>query len=162
MPAITEAVETHGGMEFVVISDAFPRNAPPFMQKVPWRKETEAAEVAAFDIGLMPLPDNPWTRGKCGFKLLLYAACGVPAVASPVGVNSEIVSDGETGILASSPEQWTQALLALGRDAGLRNDMGKAGRARAEAVYSTRIVIAEWARILKAAAEGRPAQRRNP
>ena len=66
-----------------------------------WREETETAEVGDFDIGIMPLRDDAWSRGKCGFKLIEYLACGVPAVASPVGVNSRIVADGETGFLCT-------------------------------------------------------------
>ena len=101
-----------------------------------WREETEIAEVQGFDIGIMPLPDDSWSRGKCGFKLIQYMACGLPVVASPVGVNSEIVKPEETGFLATSPAEWKHALTELVAGAELRAKLGAAARARAEADYS--------------------------
>ncbi len=157
---VTEAIERVAGagegVEFAVVSDAFPSRRPPFMKCIEWKAENEAAEVAAFDIGIMPLPDNPWTRGKCGFKLLLYGACGVASVASPVGVNPEIIRDGETGLLPSSAAEWERSLVKLVNDAALRNRMGQAARERVEKFYSTRVVVKRWASILKAAAHGTP------
>jgi glycosyltransferase involved in cell wall biosynthesis len=91
------------------------------------------------DIGLMPLPDEPWARGKCGYKLIQYMACGLPVIASPVGVNSEIVVPGETGIFATSPAEWKAALEQLVRDKAMRRRMGMAGRQRAEDFYSLRV-----------------------
>jgi len=80
---------------------------------VPWSEATEAADLQAFDIGLMPLPDDEWTRHKCGLKVLQYMAAGVPAVASPVGVNAEIIRHGINGWLAGTPEEWTSVLRLL-------------------------------------------------
>lgn len=101
-----------------------------------WSEEREVESVQGFDIGIMPLPDDPWSRGKCGFKLIQYMACGLPVVASPVGGNREIVRYGECGFLASSAEEWKNALTRLVGDFELRRKMGQAGRARAEADYS--------------------------
>ena len=103
---------------------------------VDWHEATEIEEVQRMDVGIMPLPDEAWARGKSGYKLVQYMACGLPVVASPVGVNAEIVLEGETGFLARSPEQWRHALVALLDDAALRRRMGQAGRRRAEAQYS--------------------------
>lgn len=100
-----------------------------------WSEHKEIADVQSFDIGIMPLPDDPWSRGKCGFKLIQYMACGLPVVASPVGVNREIVTEG-TGFLASTPQEWKAALERLVGSAELRAGLGAAGRARAEADYS--------------------------
>ncbi len=101
-----------------------------------WSPENEIAEAATFDIGLMPLPDDPWTRGKCGFKALQYLALGIPAVCSPVGVNTEIVRDGETGLLANSSTEWKTALSKLVESSELRQQLGNQGRTHVEENYS--------------------------
>ena len=106
----------------------------PF-QALEWREDTEVAQLQRFDIGIMPLPDEPWERGKCGYKLIQYMACGLPVVASPVGVNTDIVEPGANGFLASSPEQWVEAIRALVLDIGLRRRMGDEGRRRVEQTY---------------------------
>jgi glycosyltransferase involved in cell wall biosynthesis len=105
----------------------------------PWRAASEVADLADIDIGVMPLDDTEWERGKCGLKALQYMALGIPAVVSPVGVNTEIVRDGENGLLASSDEEWELALERLLADAGLRRRLGDAGRATVEARYSARV-----------------------
>ena len=101
----------------------------------PWSLESEPEDLGGWDIGLMPLPDDPWTRGKGGYKLLQYMAAGLPVVAHPVGVNAEIVADGETGFLAADGAAWESALLRLIRDPGLRRDLGERGRQRVEERY---------------------------
>ncbi len=106
------------------------------VERAPWNYEDEPALLRRMHVGVMPLPDTPWTRGKAGYKLLLYMATGLPVVASPVGVNPEIVRDGETGYLARTEEEWYRALRRLAADADLRAALGRAGRARAEATYS--------------------------
>ncbi|WP_374440551.1 glycosyltransferase family 4 protein [Stella sp.] len=121
----------------------------------PWDEAREAADLADMDIGIMPLPDTPFERGKCGYKLIQYMAAGRPAVASPVGVNGTIVAEGRTGFLPATPEAWSETLLALARDPDLRRRMGAAGRERAAVHYS----LAAWAphqvRILREAMERR-------
>src|SRR3972149_2610957 len=84
----------------------------------------------------MPLPDTPWARGKCGFKLIQYMGCSVPVVASRVGANIEIVEEEKSGLLASGDDEWLDALETLARDADLRRSMGRAGRERVESRYS--------------------------
>ena len=106
------------------------------LELVDWSEESEVAEVQRMDVGIMPLFDRPFERGKSGYKLIQYMACGLPVVASPVGVNSDIVREGEIGFLANSREQWGKALRTLIGDRELRARMGQAGRARAEADYS--------------------------
>jgi glycosyltransferase involved in cell wall biosynthesis len=102
----------------------------------PWTLETESGLLAAFDIGLMPLPDDPWTRGKGGYKILQYMAVGAPTVCSPVGINAAMVVDGVTGFHAVDEERWYDRLKRLVDDADLRRRMGAAARKRAEEVYS--------------------------
>ncbi|ADE84846.1 glycosyltransferase [Rhodobacter capsulatus] len=104
-----------------------------------WSEDTEAELICQMDIGLMPLPDTPWERGKCGYKLIQYMACGLPVVASPVGVNRDLVSPGENGFLATTEAEWRAALDRLAADPGLRRRMGAAGRQKVEQGYSLQV-----------------------
>lgn len=106
------------------------------MNLLEWSEASEVADVQAMDIGIMPLTDAPFERGKSGYKLIQYMACGLPVIASPVGVNSEIVVDGENGFLARDPTEWEARLVQLASDADLRRRMGEAGRSRAVERYS--------------------------
>jgi len=103
---------------------------------MPWSEDTEAECISRFDIGIMPIPDEPFERGKCGYKLIQYMACGKPVVASPVGANREIVRHGVDGFLANSEMEWTESINALCRDPSLRERMGQAGRERVNSLYS--------------------------
>jgi glycosyltransferase involved in cell wall biosynthesis len=132
--------------------------APPWpgvsTRSVPWASDTEAREISFSDIGIMPLDDTPWERGKCGFKLVQYMACGLPVVASPVGMNVDIVAPGANGYLAADGEQWFHRLELLASDAALRERLGRHGRARVEAEYSVQVLAPKIARLLKEAAAG--------
>lgn len=123
----------------------------PF-EAVEWHEVQEVALLGELDIGVMPLPDAPWERGKCGYKLIQYMACGLPVVASPVGVNDVIVTAGENGFLASNAEEWIDALQQLIADPELRNRMGRAGRRKVEDVYSLQAQAPRLAKILRDAA----------
>jgi glycosyltransferase involved in cell wall biosynthesis len=101
-----------------------------------WSEATEIEELSQFDVGIMPLTDDPWARGKCGFKLIQYLASGVPVVASPVGVNSDIIKDGDDGYLATTDAEWIDALKKLNSDPVLRQKMGACGLEKARARYS--------------------------
>ena len=106
------------------------------VERVAWSEDTEAATIARMDIGIMPLVDGPWERGKCGYKLIQYMACGLPVVASPVGVNVDIVRQAENGYLAADAAAWEVALQRLVQDPSLRQSMGSAGREQVEREYS--------------------------
>jgi glycosyltransferase involved in cell wall biosynthesis len=106
------------------------------VENLPWAEDTEVRDMLGFDVGVMPLPDDPWARGKCGFKLIQYMGCALPVVASPVGANAQIVEHGRTGFHATTPEQWAEALRALAADPSLRNRMGAAGFERVRTHYS--------------------------
>ena len=95
----------------------------------PWSEDTEAALIREMDIGIMPLEDGPWEKGKCGYKLIQYMACGVPVVASPVGVNPSIVGGAGCGLLANHLDEWGEAFRKLISDVALRERLGHAGRA---------------------------------
>jgi glycosyltransferase involved in cell wall biosynthesis len=111
----------------------------PVIKKL-WNYDEEIADLKSFDIGLMPLTDDPWSRGKCGFKLLQYLAVGVPVVCSPVGVNKQIVKDGKNGYLAKTESDWMEKLsLLIGSDEGLREDMGMNGRKVVDTEYSLEV-----------------------
>jgi glycosyltransferase involved in cell wall biosynthesis len=100
-----------------------------------WSEETEVEQIRGFDVGLMPLPNNFWVRGKCGFKIIQYMACGLPVVASPIGANIHLVDHGKTGFLASSQDEWVQYLEQLYNDRNLRQEMGRKGRMKIEEGY---------------------------
>lgn len=103
---------------------------------LPWSEESEVAQIQSMDIGIMPLTNTPWSRGKCGYKLIQYMACGLPVIASPVGVNTEIIDHGVNGFLASSEREWRDALIVLTKNPKLREKMGRAGRKKVETAYS--------------------------
>lgn len=107
----------------------------PVVEKA-WSMEEEVGDLRSFDIGLMPMPDDPWTRGKGGYKLLQYMAVGLPVITSPVGINCQVVDNGENGFWAESIEQWKEKIERLVADAELRRNMGIAGRKKMESVYS--------------------------
>lgn len=104
-----------------------------------WDLHSEVRDLQECQIGVMPLPDSEWTRGKCGLKLLQYMAVGIPAVASPVGVNQEIIKSGENGFLVATSDEWCTRLLSLCRDEGLRHRMGRAARRTVEERYSLHV-----------------------
>ncbi|WP_439490126.1 glycosyltransferase family 4 protein [Algoriphagus sp.] len=103
---------------------------------IAWSEETEVAAIQSLDIGIMPLENDKWEQGKCAYKLIQYLACGVPVVASPVGMNTEVVRDGENGFLASDLAEWEGQLLRLIEDPALREEMGRKGFKRVSAEYT--------------------------
>jgi len=106
------------------------------IKSVVWTEKGEVEEIQKFDIGIMPLIDRAFERGKCGYKLIQCMACGIPVVASPVGVNSVIVREGVEGYLASSDEEWVSVLLKLIDSAELRKRMGESCRKKVVDNYS--------------------------
>lgn len=113
-----------------------------------WSEATEATDIASFDCGLMPLRDGPFERGKCGYKLIQYMACGVPVIASPVGVNRQIVT-AANGFLASTPDDWFASLQALRADEIAARRMGARGRELVEAKYSMQAIASRLEAILR-------------
>lgn len=155
---LLEEIHKTQPFEFLLISDIAPQNAPDFVTFCKWRKETEIEDLLKIDIGIMPLFDTDWERGKCGFKAVQYSALGIPSVVSDVGVNRKIVRDGATGFLCESlpfqsAECWKKALTRLLRDRQLRADTGAAARKHAEDHYSVRAVKAAYTTALKGALE---------
>jgi glycosyltransferase involved in cell wall biosynthesis len=114
-----------------------------------WSEETEVAEIQRFDVGIMPMPDEAWAKGKCGYKLIQYMACAKPVVASPVGVAQQMIQDRENGFLAATTADWVKALCVLREDGGLRERMGRAGRSNVEGRYSLQVTSPRLISLLK-------------
>ncbi|MDP1872164.1 MAG: glycosyltransferase family 4 protein [Gallionella sp.] len=138
---LTELIEPlsvlgqEGAVRFVVIGGKAPAIHGVNVVEVAWAELTEIDLINTFDVGVMPLPDDDWARGKCAFKLIQYMACGVPVIASPVGANIDVVN-GECGFLAATSNEWVDALRLLRDHPGKRTDMGDAGRERVVKNYS--------------------------
>lgn len=114
-----------------------------------WALDTEIDSLRSFDIGIMPLDDTLWARGKCGYKILQYMGVGVPAVASPVGINSEFIRHGESGFLAASPDDWYKALKTLVAESWTRQAFGLKGRELVEQYYSQEYFSAQYLKIFR-------------
>lgn len=120
---------------------------------VPWSAESEAEDLRALDVGLMPLPDDDWSRGKCGMKALQYMGLAIPPVVSPVGINATLIEPGVSGFHARGDDEWVARLAQLAGDPVLRARLGAAGRRTVEAGYSALVQAPRVAAILRAAAE---------
>jgi glycosyltransferase involved in cell wall biosynthesis len=125
-----------------VVCNRFPEG----VEKIAWSEEGEAEAVAGMDIGLAPMPDDEWTRGKCGTRILQYFAAGVPAVADDVGAHRDLVGGG--GFLVRTPEEWRARIGALAADPGLRRRMGDEGRRRLRESFTPDAVFPRWLDIL--------------
>jgi len=132
---------------FKVIGDNNYINEELNIQGIAWNKEDEIKELSSFDIGIMPLPNDKWAEGKCGLKGLQYMALEIPTIMSPVGVNIEIIQDGENGFLADKEDEWLEKLSLLIENEKLRNTIGKAGRKTVEEKYSVQANKDKYLRI---------------
>lgn len=139
LPALRQINAKYGDkVYFKVIGDPNYHNEELRIKGVAWKSETEVLELSEIDIGIMPLPNDAWTKGKCALKGLLYMSLGQPAVLSDVGVNSEVIQDGINGYLVTSTEDWVNKLSILIEDEALRIEMGKKGRETVVERYSVR------------------------
>jgi glycosyltransferase involved in cell wall biosynthesis len=137
-PALARLTGRYPGLKMRVICSRFPDWPEVTIERIAWSSATEAASLAAAHIGVMPLTDDEWARGKCAFKLLQYMAAALPCVASPVGANTEAVIDGVNGFHARTTEEWERSLESLIRSPELRARFGANGRAHVESRYSMR------------------------
>ena len=122
-------------------------------EQPPWSLDAEVQLFNTCDVGVYPLLDDEWSRGKCGFKAIEFMACGVPVVAAAVGVNCEIIQDGVNGFLASSEDDWIDKLGRLLTDRDLRHQLGAAGRRTIEERYSLRVHAPALAATLRGVVE---------
>ncbi len=132
-----------------VIGSGPPDFADLPVEFVPWRAESEVADLRPIDVGLMPVPDNQWNRGKCACKALQYMALAIPAICSPVGVNAQIIRDGENGFLADKESEWIEKLIQLLRSEELRKKLGTAGRKTVEDRFSAEVTAPTVCDIFK-------------
>ena len=137
-------------VQIKVIGDPNYINEELGVRALAWKKEDEVKELSTFDIGIMPLPDDEWAKGKCGLKGLQYMALGIPTIMSPVGVNTEIIRDGENGMLATTTEEWVSKLDQLISSAELRTRIGKAAIQTVKDSYSVEAWKGEYVRLLSA------------
>ncbi len=152
-PLLEELGLRVGGLQLKLVCDRFVQYRHLPVLRCPWSEEGEAAEVAGADVGVSWMPDDLWTRGKCGLKVLQYMAAGLPVVANPVGIQRELVRHGETGFLAETPAEWVDAVGRLARDPDLRRRMGLAGRRLVEDGYSVETGAHRMLTLLEAVAE---------
>lgn len=120
-----------------------------FYESHDWRLERENELLQNLDIGIMPLHDDEWSKGKGGYKIYQYMASGLPVIASPVGINNEIIDHGMTGFLANTHEEWVKYLILLIKDHSLREKMGRAGRVKFEKKYSYQVCVPIFNKIIK-------------
>jgi hypothetical protein len=133
-----------------VICDQFPTLRKLPVVPVPWSEEWEARDLSAGQIGISWLPDDLWSRGKCGLKVLQYQAAGLPVVANPVGMHTELIEPGVTGFLPETPDEWVGAVRTLAADVRLRWRMGRLAQQRMASGFS----VAAWADSFASAVTG--------
>lgn len=151
--ALEKAVKTLPNAIFRVIADKVPRFRGALKERlefVRWSPETEVAGLQTMTVGIMPLADTEWERGKCSYKMLQYMACGIPVVVSPVGMNVQVLSLGTVGLAAKSPDEWADAILTiLSLGDRKREEMGSTGRRIVEKYFSIDVIAPRLAREVK-------------
>lgn len=158
-PYLAELVEPlsalghEGAVRLIVIGGKAPAIPNVTVVEIDWQEHTEVDLINSFDVGVMPLSNDDWARGKCAFKLIQYMACAVPVVASPVGANVDVVND-ECGFLAASHQDWVDAFRTLRDQPGKRTDMGQAGRERVMQHYSLHRNLPVLASVIRKVAGG--------
>ena len=136
VPVIQRLEKTYSNLVFLVIADKAPILNISSLRFIPWKEESEIQDLSMIDVGIMPLPDDDWSRGKCGFKLLQYMSLRKPSIASPVGVNTTIITNGVDGLICNTVNEWVEGIRKLIKDPNLRMELGEAGRRKVEASYS--------------------------
>jgi glycosyltransferase involved in cell wall biosynthesis len=150
-PVLEEVGRLFPGVRLKIVADVFLDLEAMPVEKKPWSADDEIADLHSFDIGLMPLADDAWTRGKCGFKLLQCMAVGLPVVCTPIGINAEIVTDGSEGFWATDHATWVRRLGELIADAELRLSMGQRARQKVASSYSLAVTAPLLLRYLQEA-----------
>jgi glycosyltransferase involved in cell wall biosynthesis len=136
LPALEAAAQSVPALRLKIIADFSIESDRLEILAIPWSADTEAQELASAHIGIAPLPDNPYTQGKCGLKVLQYMATGLPVISSPTGANQDLVTPDTTGFLAASDQEWVDAISRLAHSPELREQMGAAGREKCMAHFT--------------------------
>lgn len=151
LESLTQALSKlgeEGPVAFLVVGGKAPSIPHVQVVEVPWSEHDEVRLINSFDVGVMPLPDDEWARGKCAFKLIQYMACAVPVIASAVGANVDVVTPA-SGFLARSPDEWLSSLRTLRDSRKLREEMGAAGRERIVEQYSLHTALPKLAEVIR-------------
>jgi glycosyltransferase involved in cell wall biosynthesis len=154
-PIFEKIGERYAQSELKIVCDIFFDCEKIRVVKKPWKSEDEVTDLQSFDIGLMPLVDDPWSWGKCGLKIIQYQGVGVPVVCTPVGVNRDLVEDGANGFWATTPQEWEEKISILIEDSLLREKMGKEGRRRVLEKWTVQSCAPRLVSVLKEVAEGK-------
>ena len=149
MPTLERLYQRYPHFQLKIVCDRFIDGIHVPVIKKKWSAETEEADLKSFDIGVMPLTDDLWSRGKCGLKILQYFSVGIPAVCTPVGINRDIVHDTVNGFWAQDEKQWENRLLTLIQEEQLRREMGVEGRKTVENLYTVEVNAPRVLGILK-------------
>jgi glycosyltransferase involved in cell wall biosynthesis len=147
-PLLEDVGRAVPGLQLKIICDRFLHFSQLAVVECAWSESREAEEIAEADVGISWMPDDLWSRGKCGLKVLQYMAAGLPVVANPVGVHTEMIRHGETGFLATTAAEWIEAIRILSADPERRERMGRAGRRFVEANYSVAVGARRWLTLL--------------
>ena len=147
-PLLEELGRALPGLRLKLLCDRFLTFDHLRVVPCPWQEATEVRDLANADVGISWVPDDLWSQGKCGLKVLQYMAAGLPVIANPVGVHREMIQSGRTGYLASTPGEWVAAVKLLAGDVNLRRRLGQEGRRLVEAEYSVGVGAAKWVRLL--------------
>jgi glycosyltransferase involved in cell wall biosynthesis len=148
-PALARASRRVENLKLKIVCDRFIDPAGVEVIKKPWRPEDVSEDLMSFDVGVMPIPDDPWTRGKCGLKVVQYLAAGVPALVSPVGINRDLVIPGRTGLWAEGSDDWEEMIVRLAQDRRARMEMGLNGRRLVEEEFSLAVTAPRYLDILR-------------
>ena len=149
LPTLEKMFNGYPHFQLKIVCDQFLDSSYLPIIKKRWSSEEEEADLKSFDIGIMPLSDDLWSRGKCGLKILQYQSVGVPVICTPVGVNRDIIEDGVNGFWAQDEDQWEKGLSKLIREDGLRREMGLEGRKTVERGYSLEVNAPRILDVLK-------------
>jgi glycosyltransferase involved in cell wall biosynthesis len=155
--ALARFIEGHDGAELILTADRpweYKLLADEKVKFVPWSVEEEIRVLHSMSVGIMPLADDKWTRGKCAFKMLQYMGVGLPVIVSPVGMNRDVLEKGDVGLAASTDDEWYDALASLYKDRTLGVELGLVGRKVVEQFYNADIIARELAVILKSLLTG--------
>ena len=155
-PALAATAKIHPKLRLRIVCDKRPKKDLGIpIEFVPWTEEGEVDAVRTADIGLMPLANDEWCLGKCGYKLLQYMSCGLPSVASPWGIVSDMLDAGRCGLPAQDLEEWTSNLDLLVRESTYRREIGLSARDHAERIYSRTVMYPRWREVLESVRDSR-------